>query len=194
MSKKRRGHRRRWWMASMAARDEVMAETDKNTQRRELGPRRQRLGRQSTGAPTGCDGAAGQQDAGSSVGATCSSAQSEKPDMMPKYCWTGVLECWWSTASCGKELGSDTRCAGGDTQPGLVIGRNRSRTARGDMELSCPLEVLGLQGSHWLLWTLWAVHLCLLREGNLGRSRARLVADPNIIPPVHEQGHKPVGK
>ena len=48
-------------------------------------------------------------------------------------------------------------------------------------ELSCPLEVLGLQGLHWLLWTPWAVHLCLLHEGNLGRPSARVLADPNII-------------
>ena len=86
-------------MTSMAAGDEVMADTDKNTQRRELGPRQQRGGRRSAGAPTGADGAAGQQDAGSSVGAACSSAENEKPDMREKYWWTGVLECWWSTAS-----------------------------------------------------------------------------------------------
>ena len=169
MSKKPRGHGRRWWMASMAAGDEVMADTDKNTKRRELGPRRQRPGRRSTRAPTGANGAARQQDAGSFVGAACSSAQSEKPDMMAKYWSTGVLECWWSTASSGKETGSDTRCARGDTQRGVVTDRNRSRTARGDMELSCLLEVLGLRGSHWLLWTPWAVHSCLLRKGNPGR-------------------------
>ena len=75
----------------MAAGDEVMADEDKNPQRREQGPRRQLLGRLSTGAPTGADGTAGQQGSGSSVGAARSSAQSEKPDMMQKYWWTGVL-------------------------------------------------------------------------------------------------------
>ena len=39
----------------------------------------------------GEDSPAGQQDAGSQVGAAYSLAQSGKPDMMPKYWWTGVL-------------------------------------------------------------------------------------------------------
>ena len=85
VSSKWRGHGRRWWVATMAARDVVMADTDENPQRREPGPRPQRLGRRSTGAPMGADGAAGKRDAGSTVGAAYSAAQSEKPDMMPKY-------------------------------------------------------------------------------------------------------------
>ena len=91
LSRKWRGQVLRWWVASMAAGDVVMADTDKNPQRRERGPRQQRLGRRSTGAPTGADRAAGQRDAGSTVGAAYSAAKSEKPDMMPKYRCTGVL-------------------------------------------------------------------------------------------------------
>ena len=75
----------------MAAGDEVMTDADNNPQRREMGQRRQRLGWWSTGAPTGASGAAGQQDAGSSLGAARSSAEVEKPDLMPKYWWTGEL-------------------------------------------------------------------------------------------------------
>ena len=60
MSRKWQGHGRRWWVASMAAGDVVMADTDKNAQRRQRDPQRQRLGRRSAGAPTGADGAAGQ--------------------------------------------------------------------------------------------------------------------------------------
>ena len=91
VSRKGRGHGRRWLVTSMAAGDVVMVDTDKNPQWRELGPWRQRLERRSTGAPTGADRAAGQRDAGSTVGTAYSAAQSEKPDMMPKYRWTGVL-------------------------------------------------------------------------------------------------------
>ena len=47
--------------------------------------------RPSTGAPTGADGAAGQRDAGSDVRTANSAAQNEKPDMMLKYRWNGVL-------------------------------------------------------------------------------------------------------
>ena len=54
-----------------------MADTDENPPRRELGPRRQRMERRSTEAPTGADGAAGQRDAGSTVGTANSAAQSE---------------------------------------------------------------------------------------------------------------------
>ena len=78
-------------MTSMAAGDVVIADTDKNPQHRELGPRRQRMERQSTGALTGADGAARQRDAGSTVGTANSAAQSEKPDMMLKYRWNAVL-------------------------------------------------------------------------------------------------------
>ena len=95
VSRKGRGHGRWWWVTSRAAGDVVMADTDKNSQRRELGPRRQRLERRSTGAPTGADGAAGQRDVGSTMGRAHSAAQSEKHDMMPKYRWTGVL--YWCT-------------------------------------------------------------------------------------------------
>ena len=78
----------------MAAGEEVMADEDKNPQRREQGPWRQRLGRWSTGATTGADGAAGQQGAGSFVGAALSSSKSKKPDMMQKYCWTRCTVDW----------------------------------------------------------------------------------------------------
>ena len=143
-----RGHGQGRRMACMAAGYEVMADEDKNPQRREQGPRRQRLGRWSTGAPTDADGAAGQQGAGSSVGAARSTAQSEKPDMMQKYWWTSVLwagvlveygERWYGTAQrC------QMRWAGGDTQPGVETDRSLSRTSGGDIELRCPLEALGL--------------------------------------------------
>ena len=83
VSRKWRGHGRRWWVASMAAGDVVMADTVNNPQRRELGPRRQRLGRRSTGAPTRADGAGGQWGAGSTVGAAYGAAQGKKPDMIP---------------------------------------------------------------------------------------------------------------
>ena len=57
------------------------------------------------------------------------------------------------------------------------------------MELSCLLEVLGLRELHWLLWTPWVVHSCLLCEGNLGRWV------PTIHHPTdHEHGHNPVRK
>ena len=69
----------------------VKADTSKNPQRRERGLRRQRLELPSTGAPTGADGAAGQRDAGNTGGAANSAAQNKKPEMMPKYTWTGVL-------------------------------------------------------------------------------------------------------
>ena len=62
-------------MTSMAAGDVVMADMDENPQRRELGPRRQRMERRSTGALTGADGVAGQRDAGSTVGTAYSAAQ-----------------------------------------------------------------------------------------------------------------------
>ena len=52
----------------MAAGDEVITVEDMNPQRREQGPRRQRLGRWSTGAVTDANVAAGQQGARSSVG------------------------------------------------------------------------------------------------------------------------------
>ena len=74
MSSKWQGHGRQWWVASMAAGDVVMADVDKNPQQRELGPRQQRLGRRSTGAPTGADGAAEQRDAGCTVGTAYSAA------------------------------------------------------------------------------------------------------------------------
>ena len=38
-----------------------------------------------------------------------------------------VLVCWWSMASGGKELGSDARSAGGDTQRGVVRVVNGQR-------------------------------------------------------------------
>ena len=91
VNRKGQGHGRRWWVTSTAAGDVVMADMDKNPQRRELGPRRQGLELRSTGAPTGADGVAGQSETGSTVGTAYSAAQSEKLDMMPKYRWTGVL-------------------------------------------------------------------------------------------------------
>ena len=91
MSRKWRGDGWRWWVASIAAGNVVMADTDKNPQRRRRGPRQQRLERRSTGARTGADGAARQRHAGSAVGAAYSAAQSEKPDMMPKYRCTGIV-------------------------------------------------------------------------------------------------------
>ena len=73
----------------------MLADTDENPQRRELGPRRQRMERRRAGVPTGAEGAVGQRDAGSTFGSANSGAQSEKPDMMPRYRWmgycTGVL-------------------------------------------------------------------------------------------------------
>ena len=68
-----------------------MADTDKNPQQRELGPRRQRMERRSTGAPTGVDGASGQQNTGSTMGTAYGAAKSGKPDMMPKYRLNCVL-------------------------------------------------------------------------------------------------------
>ena len=68
-----------------------MADTDENPQRRELGPWRKQMQRRSTGAPTGADGAARQRDTGSNVGTASSAAQNEKPDMMLKYRWNGVM-------------------------------------------------------------------------------------------------------
>ena len=91
MSRKGRAHGRQWSVTGVAAGYVVMADKDKNPKRRELGPQRQQLGRRGTGAPTGVDGAAGQQDAGSTVGTAYGAAQSEKPHMMPKYRRTGVL-------------------------------------------------------------------------------------------------------
>ena len=65
--------------------------------------------------------------------------------------------------------GTGQRChmrwAGGDTQHGVETDNGRSRSFGGDMELRCPLEALGLRGSHWLSWAPWAVHSCLPREG-----------------------------
>ena len=68
-----------------------MADTGENPQRREQGPRRKRMVRRSTGAQTGADGAAGRRDAGRDVGTAKGAAQNEKPDMMLKYRWNGVL-------------------------------------------------------------------------------------------------------
>ena len=55
VNRKGRGHSRRWWVTSMAARDVVMANMDKDTQAEGNG----------SAAPTGADRAAGQRDAGS---------------------------------------------------------------------------------------------------------------------------------
>ena len=71
-----------------------MADTGGNPQRREQGPRRERMERRSTGPQTGADGAAGQRDAGRDVGTANSVGQNEKTDMMLKYRWNGVL--YWS--------------------------------------------------------------------------------------------------
>ena len=71
--------------------DMVMADTDENPQRRELGPRRKRMERRSTGALTGADGAAGQRDTGINMGTANSASRNEKPDMMLHYRWNGVL-------------------------------------------------------------------------------------------------------
>ena len=71
--------------------DVVMADTGENPQRKEQGPRRKRKERRSTGAQTGADRAARQPDAGRDVGTANSAEQNEKPDMMLKYRWTGVL-------------------------------------------------------------------------------------------------------
>ena len=79
-----------------------MAEKDENPKRRERGPRRQRIELPSTGAQTGADGAAGQQDAGSTVGTAYSAAQSEKPDMMRKYRSSGVL--FWCAGGEGRAV------------------------------------------------------------------------------------------
>ena len=68
-----------------------MADTDENPKRGEVGQRRQQIERRSTGAPTGADRAAGQQDTGSTEGTANGAAQSEKPDMMPKYRLNGIL-------------------------------------------------------------------------------------------------------
>ena len=91
VSRKGQGHSRRQWVSSMAAGNVVIVDTDENPQQRELGPRRQWMKRRSTGAPTGPDRAAGQRDAGSTVGTAYSAAQSLKPDMMLKYISNGVL-------------------------------------------------------------------------------------------------------
>ena len=79
-----------------------MADTDESPQRRELGPRQQWMERRSTGAPTGADGAAVQRHAGRTVGTANSAAQSEKPDMMPKYRWNGVL--YWCAGGVRREV------------------------------------------------------------------------------------------
>ena len=68
-----------------------MADTDENPKRMKLGPRRKRMERRSTAAPTDSDRAPGRWDAGSTVGTANSAAESEKPDMMLKYRWNGVL-------------------------------------------------------------------------------------------------------
>ena len=117
MSRKWQRHGWRWWVASMTAGDVVMADTDKNPQRREMGPRRQRPGRRSTGAPTGADGAARQQDAGSTVGAACSAAQSEKTDMVPEYRRTGVL--YWCAGGLRRAVVRN-QAAMPDALPGIV--------------------------------------------------------------------------
>ena len=72
------------------------ADTGENPQRREQGPRREQMERRSTGAQRGADRAAGQWDAGRDVGTANSVGQNEKPDMMLKYRWSGVL--YWSAA------------------------------------------------------------------------------------------------
>ena len=64
--------------------DVVMAAKGENPQRREQGPRQERMERGKTGAQTGADGAAGQRDAGRDVGTANSAGQNEKPDMMLK--------------------------------------------------------------------------------------------------------------
>ena len=71
---------------------------DENPQRREQGPRQERMERRSTGAQTGADGAAGQLDAGRHVG-TANSLRPNEPDMMVKYRWSGVL--YWSAGGVG---------------------------------------------------------------------------------------------
>ena len=79
-----------------------MADADENPQRRELGPRPQRMEQRGKGVPTGADRAAWQQDACSTMGTTNSAAQSEKPDMMPKYRWNGVL--YWCAGGVRRAL------------------------------------------------------------------------------------------
>ena len=74
--------------------DVVMADKGENPQRREQGPQQERMERRSTGAQTGADGAVGQGDAGRDVGTANSVGQNEKPNMMLKYRWNGVL--YWS--------------------------------------------------------------------------------------------------
>ena len=119
----------------------------------------------------GADGAPRQQGAGSSVGAARSSAQSEKPDMMQKYWWAGVLwtgvlveygERWYGTGQQCR-----MRRAGGDTQRGVETDRSRSRTSGDVMQLRCPLEALGLRRSHWLSWAPWFTLACRMRESSI---------------------------
>ena len=71
-----------------------MADTGENAQQREQGPRREQLERRSTGAQTGANGAARQQDAGRDVGTANSVGRNEKTNMMLKYRWNGVQ--YWS--------------------------------------------------------------------------------------------------
>ena len=71
-----------------------MADTGENPKRREQGPRRDQMEGRSTGAPTGADGAAGQQDPGRDVGTANRVGQNEKTNMMLKYRWNGVQ--YWS--------------------------------------------------------------------------------------------------
>ena len=67
-----------------------MADTGENPQRREQGPRREQMERQSTRVQTAADGAAGKRDAGRDVGTANSVGQNEKTNMMQKYRWNGV--------------------------------------------------------------------------------------------------------
>ena len=112
------------------------ADTDENPQRRELNARQKRIEWRSTGALTGADGAAGQRDAGSTVGTTNSAAKNEKPDMMLRYSTNGVL--YWCAGGVHRAA-VRSRAALPEALAGILSAG--SRMARGDMEHHrCRLE------------------------------------------------------
>ena len=86
---RRKGAERRRYAEKVGTRltvegDVVMADTDKNPERRAQGQRRGREGmeRRSTGAQTGADETPRQRDAGRVVGTASSGGQKEKPGVM----------------------------------------------------------------------------------------------------------------
>ena len=109
-----------------------MADTGENPQRREQGPRRERMERRSIGAQMGVDRAAGQRDAGCDVGTANSVGQNEEPDMMLKYSWNGVL--YWSAGGVRRAAARSRAALPGAPAGILSMGSRPLRTAGGDVE------------------------------------------------------------